>query len=253
LTSRPSCAACSGEGDAWLRRLVELESDVRYQEWATEDEPEFRHTGGSLPVLLSAPHGAVHTRAGRLKEEDEYTAGLCRLVAELSGAHALYARRKSRTDPNWHRAVPFKRRLAQIAEQEGVRFVLDLHAAAASRRFGVALGTMCGESCPAYRADIVRILRQGGFREDARGLDRLDLDRRFTARGKRGQETITRYACQGLGIPAAQFELHPCLRIVERRPDASFERPFRGDPQQIERVVRVLVELVSWLARACAG
>jgi hypothetical protein len=227
-----------------IERLIALEADVRYQEPARDGEAEFRHVPGRTPVLLSAPHGAVHTRRGKLKEEDEYSAAMARLVAELTGAHALYARRRSDTDPNWYRGVPYKACLRRAVAGGQVRFVLDLHAAAPSRDFGIALGTIQGQSCPRHRQGIVDLLERGGFRRDGQGLDRLDVDQAFTARGLRGQETVTRYAWETLGLPAAQFEFHPCLRVAERRPDATSPRPYRGDPGRIARAVGALADLI---------
>ena len=230
--------------DGLLERMVALEADVRYQELPSKGEAAFGYVPGQIPILLSAPHGAVHTRQGQLKEEDEYTAGMAFLVAELTGAHALYARRRSNTDPNWYPAVPYKRRLEQAVRERDIRLVLDLHAAAATRDFGIALGTMRGRSCPEQRDAIIRTLERGGFTQGGRVLDRLDVDETFTAFGKKGQETITRYAWERLRVPAAQLEFHSYLRVVERRPDATSKEPFRGDPDRIERAIRVLVDLV---------
>jgi hypothetical protein len=229
-------------------RLVELEADVRYQELAGQGEPEFAYVAGQAPVLFSAPHGAVHTRQGKPKDEDEYTAGLCQLAAELGGAHALYARRRSATDPNWYRDVPYKACLRQVVDDHGIRFVFDLHAAAPRRHFGIALGTMRGQSCPERREGIIRVLADYGFTPQGEGFDRLDVDNRFTARGRSGQETITRFAWEGLGVPAAQLELHPCVRIVERRKDASAKRAYCGSPALIERTVRALIDLADYVA-----
>ncbi len=231
------------------QRLAELEADVRYQDFATGDEPEFRYEPGQIPVLLSAPHGAVHTRLGQLKEEDEYTAGMARLVAELAGAHVLYARRRSTTDPNWDTDVPYKQRLQQIVEQAGIRFVLDLHGAAGTRDFGIALGTMNGASCPIQHDSLISILEQHGFSRSASGLDRLDVDHTFTGRGRKGQETIIGYAWGKLRVPAAQFELHPRLRVVERRRDATLPQSFRGDARKIEQTVNALAAIVREVAQ----
>ena len=100
-----------------LERLVELERDVRYQDPPEDGEAQVGLVRGEIPVLLSAPHAAVHTRRGRAKEEEEFTAAMARLVAELTGAHALYARRRSPTDPNWYPDVPYKRLLARLTER----------------------------------------------------------------------------------------------------------------------------------------
>lgn len=233
-----------------LERMVELEADVRYQEPSRNGASRIGVLSGSVPVLLSAPHSAVHTRHGEPKEEEEFTAAIACLVARVSDAHALYVRRRSPTDPNWYRDVPYKRSLRRVVDRAGVRFVLDIHGTAPDRAFGVALGTMDGESCPRQRREVIQQLEGCGFRRDEVFPDRLDVDDTFTGRGLEGQETVTYFASQRLGVPAAQVELHPLLRVVERREDATLPRPFQGDPERIERIVEALVLLVKSLTAA---
>jgi hypothetical protein len=133
-------------------------------------------------------------------------------------------------------------------EQAEIRFVLDIHGAAPDRDFGLALGTMSGESCPDHREAIIHLLQAHGFRRQGHGLDYLDVDNKFTAEGLSGQETITNFAWTRLGVPSAQLELHPCLRVVERREDATLPRPFHGDSERIGRVVLAFIQLVSLLS-----
>jgi hypothetical protein len=232
-----------------LKRLVDLEDDVRYQEYPKQGEQEFAYIAGRIPVLLSAPHGAVHFRLGVEKQEDEYTAGLARLVGELTQAHVIYGRRKSMTDPNWNAGVPYKRTLQKMMEGSSIHFVLDLHGVAEHRTFGIALGTMKGESCPRHRSGIIRHFERSGFTRDAKvPLYRLNIDQTFTAVGSGKQETVTRFVWEKLGVPAAQFELHPALRIVERRPDSTDRKPYRGDPELISVTIETFVTLVEILA-----
>jgi hypothetical protein len=231
-----------------LKRLVHLETDVRYQEYPEQGRQEFTHISGRIPVLLSAPHGAVHFRQGAEKQEDEYTAGLVRLVGELTEAHVIYARRKSSTDPNWNAGVPYKRTLEKIVEKAAIRFILDLHGVAEHRKFGIAIGTLKGKSCPNHRSRIIRHFERSGFSREAEDiLRRLSIDEGFTALGSAKQETITRFAWERLRVPAAQLELHPALRIVERRPDATEQKPYRGDPELIGATIETLVSLVDLL------
>ena len=135
--------------------------------------------------------------------------------------------------------------MKEIVEGSGVRFVLDLHGASVWWRFGIALGTMSGESCPAQRDAIIRVLEQHGFRRDGSRLDRLDVDGEFTGKGREGQETVIRFAREKLCIPAAQFELHSALRIAKRRRDATAQHPFHGSPDKIRRVIQAFVALVQ--------
>ncbi len=227
-----------------LERVVELERDVRYQDPPEEGEARVGLVRGELPVLLSAPHAAVHTRLGRSKEEEEFTAAIVCLVAELTGAHALYARRRSPTDPSWYPEVPYKGLLRQMSADEEVELVLDIHGMAPERNMGIALGTLKGRSCPDYRDGIVHPLEARGFHRAGVDLGHLDVDETFTGQGVREQETITSFVWRTLGVACAQLELHPALRVVERREDATLPRPYQGDPDAIRRVLGGLVDIV---------
>jgi len=234
---------------ALLHRLRELEVDVRYQEFAEQDAEDFVYTPGLIPVLLSAPHGTVHTRQDKPKQEDEYTSGFAQLVAEITDAHVIFTRYRSQTDPNWYSDTPYKKTLREVVEREAIRFVLDIHGVAEHRKFGIALGTLRRKSCPKHREAIIRHLEKFGFKQDAvKVLHRLDLDRGFTAEGIEGQETITRYVWESLAVPAAQFELHPALRIVERRPEATEPEPYQGVPALIDVTINAFTTLVYKLA-----
>lgn len=234
--------------NGWLERLVELESEIEYKTPPATGEAEFVYTAGQRPVLLSAPHGAAHTRNGRLKEEDDYTAGIARLVAEITGAHVIYSWRKSATDPNYVAEVPYKQALRAIAARQRIGFVLDIHGCAAYRDFGIGLGTMRGQSCPDHYRLILRTFSRAGYHPGGPWLSRLDVDRTFTAGDGQRQETITRFAAQQLRLPTAQIELNAYLRVVRRFPDASDREPFQGDPQHILHAIRALCRLVQALA-----
>jgi hypothetical protein len=198
-------------------------------------------------VLISAPHGAVHTRQGKNKDEDEFTAGFARLIAEMTGAHVLYLRRKSKSDPNWDTNIPYKDVLRSIAREKEVKFVFDIHGANKDRNFGIALGTMRGESCSKDQRELIlKILSENGFNENSEDpLYKVDIDHSFTGKGVHRQETIIAYL-HSLGIPAVQFELNAGLRIPERRPDASSgDKSYRGNPALISQTVEALTALVK--------
>ncbi len=231
-----------------MQQLVELESDVRYRIPPGPGEAEFRYEAGRIPVLLSAPHGAAHTRNDRMKEEDGFTAGFARLIAKLTGAHVLYARRQSATDPNYHTGAAYKTFLEEIVRRQGIRFVMDIHGAGPRHGFGIALGTMSGRSCPEQYTRILDTLIRHGFTPEGKRLERLDLDQLFTGAGGRRQETVTRYCHEVIGVAAAQFELNPHLRIVHLRSSDIYPEPFSGDQEMIFKAVETFVDLVSIVA-----
>jgi hypothetical protein len=230
--------------DEFIERLIDLESDVRYQEYANVDAPEYLHIAGTLPVLVSAPHGAVHTRNGD-KEEDEYTAGIARLISNRTGAHVIYARRKSRTDPNAAFTAPYKQALRQIVHENSIDFVLDLHGANKDRDFGIALGTMHGKSCSEKaKRIIVETLEKYGISETGSDLSRLDIDNQLPGEGNDNREPIIKF-CHRNSLPAAQIEINAWLRIPVRRADATApDKDFKGDQRLIENIIEALSDVV---------
>ena len=236
----------------WIKRLIEIEDDIHYQEYASEDEPEFGYYQGSLPILISAPHGAAHTRNGRQKDEDEFTASLAFLLGEETGSHAFYARRKSITDPNVDPAAPYKEGLAKIIRENGIRFVLDLHGVRGDRTYGIELGTADNQSCSKEEKDlIVSTLNEFGFVNDhTERFQKLWIDKVNKGAGVNG-ETIIRFVSKNddLNISAAQFELNANLRIPQRKSDATQAgTPFEGDPTMIARTIQAFKKLVFRLA-----
>jgi hypothetical protein len=235
-----------------IKRLVELENDILYQDLATDGEPEFICLLGVLQVLVSAPHAAVHTRNQKPKEEDEFTGGMARLIGELCGAHVLYARRKSNTDPNYYPNVPYKQALAKIVQLNQIAFVMDLHGAAADRSFGLELGTANKQSCPADLVNsIISTLSEAGFRDNASDrLRRLAINERFSGQGHEDWETITRYVWKKLYLPVVQIEINAHNRIPRRRADATnANQPFEGDAELIADTVRGLAAVIERVAK----
>lgn len=231
--------------DELIERLIDLEDDIRYQESAGAGEPEYLHLVGNLPVLISAPHGAVHTRNGSKKDEDEYTAGIARLVSGRTGAHVIYARRKSKTDPNADSAAPYKLALQQIVRENNINFVLDLHGAKKDRDFGIALGTMHGKSCSQKeRLIIVRSFERYGISEAGKELSRLDIDDQLPGEGNHYREPIIKF-CHRNSLPAAQIEINAWLRIPTRRADATVpDKEFKGDQRLIKNIIEALSDVV---------
>lgn len=245
------------EPQAIFDRLVVLEQDVTYREPPGDGGPPFRHQPGRLPVLISAPHGAAHRRGGRYKREDEYTSAFARLLGERTGAHVLYTFARSEDDPNFDSHSPYKTALAELVDAGGIGFVIDLHGMSDRHRFGIAVGTMSGQSClPHQRTEIFASLSVAGFRRATAGevrefpamhWDRFVVDhRRFT--GGVVNHTVTRFAAEELGIHAAQFELSAALRIVRQLGKRTPPDDYRGDPTGIAQALRAFESMVAALS-----
>ncbi|MCA9966732.1 MAG: hypothetical protein KC423_20925 [Anaerolineales bacterium] len=241
-----------------LQRLRLLESAVVYDSPPPAGTMPFTYQPGTIPVLLSAPHGAAHRRNGRLKVEDEYTAAFVRLVAAETGSHVIYTRYQSDTDPNWDRQTPYKEQLRQIIREHQIAFVLDIHGMSNRHKIGLAVGTINGRSCPRHESCIVRVLENGRFKQTTQDqatlFPQLQADHfvlnhsRFTGGVK--NHTVTRFVSQELNVPAAQLEFCSSLRVVEREwmeAGHKWPRLFQGDPNGIRHAVTTLISLVDQL------
>ncbi|MCB9421693.1 MAG: hypothetical protein H6667_17970 [Ardenticatenaceae bacterium] len=140
-------------------------------------------------------------------------------------------------------------------QQHDIRFVLDLHGMSDRHRFGLALGTMNGRSCPDHEPIILQTLQAHSFHPSTKAevhtFDRLRWDHfvlnhsRFT--GGLYNHTVTKFAVEELGIPAVQIELCSSLRVVQSI-TTDGRLVFVGDESGIETAVRTLITLVQRLA-----
>lgn len=238
------------------RDLIELERIVRYRDPPPPQTHPFQFEPGERPILLSAPHGAAHTRDGRFKIEDEYTTAFARYLAHQIGGHALFATHFAAEDPNWDTQSNYKQMLAQIIARHRIGFVLDLHGMTNRHHIGMAIGSINGRSTlNGEGKHLITALGAYGFRqidrEAAAQLKRPDFDTvelnhpKYT--GGRLTHTITRFASETLGIPALQLEICSSLRIVEREAHAPWPTTFYGD---MEGIGRVLAALSKFLTRS---
>ncbi len=97
-------------------RRIEF-AQINYDDEAT---PYYGYIKGSIPVLISAPHGAKHYRAaeGAWRKEDAYTASLAIVLGRLTGAHVLYVKNKTTEDPNNDTGTQYKEFLKKIDKGE---------------------------------------------------------------------------------------------------------------------------------------
>jgi hypothetical protein len=214
-----------------LRDMREIEfGQIDYDKPA---DPYFAYIKGTIPILVSAPHGAKHfrTKEHRWKVEDAYTASLAIELGKLTGAHVLYVKNKAGEDPNNDEGTQYKEFLKKVVKESGIRFILDLHGSESGRPYKVDVGIMNNAailcSCPTYR-DLIQ--------EAFSGFEPRVFNQNFSAHGK---GTITYFANKTLGIEAAQIEINANYRIVESKTTG-----FKADPKKVLQVVRRLVKLI---------
>jgi len=235
-----------------LDALIDFErTTIHYAESPPHPAEGIALRRGSRPVLFSAPHACRHKRGRRWKQEDEYTATIAEWLHRLTGAHAMYLTHSIDPDPHDDDSRNiYKKTLAGFVEQNPVALVIDLHGIMGNRQFGIALGTMKGQSCTPYQTAVIECFEEVGFRRHTpHHLDTLAVNHpRYT--GGLTMPTITRFAHQELGLAAVQIEINAWVRVLERLPHATNAQEnnaphFRGDPLRFQRMIRALSQIVA--------
>jgi len=237
---QPGEVLCTELDQEILAHLREIEfTRIDYDQ---EADPYFAYLPGTIPVLVSAPHGTKHYRAseGRWRVEDAYTSSLAIELGKLTGAHVLYARNKSREDANNDADGEYKAFLEKIVKEKGIKFILDLHGAEGGRPFSVDVGVresaVAACSCPTYRGTLEKTF--SGFEADL-------FNQHFSARSP---GTITSFARDSLGIEAAQIEINAHYRVVESKTTG-----FKADPSHVLAMVKRLATLIQAIAEKTPG
>jgi hypothetical protein len=238
----PFPGTVSGEEQmcAMLREIRQIEFDQIQYDMPSKDY--FGYIKGTIPILISAPHGAKHyrTRESRWKEEDAYTAALAIKLGRLTGAHVMYVKNRAEEDPNHDIGTRYKEFLKKVVKEDRIKFVLDLHGAGRSRPFKVDVGTLSNNtaqsSCPTYKNAIA---------EAFEGYEPQLFNQRFKARGA---GTVTCYARKVLGVESAQVEINAKCRIVESK-TSGFKAEAGEVTDLVNRLQKMILEINSQITK----
>jgi hypothetical protein len=240
-----------------FKSLVQLDSITAYDQPPPPGKNPFVYCAGCNPILISAPHAAIHYRSGRKKREEGFTSAFAQLLGEKTGAHVMYTHYCSGDDPNWDAHNPYKQRLAEIIYKKRIRFVLDLHGMSNRHKIGMAIGTINGRSCPQYEYLIADTLQANDFHQtteaEASTFRQLAWDRfvlnhsRFT--GGLVNHTVTRFASERCGVGAAQIELCSSVRVVQQNGRSSNSPTFSGNLDGIKRTFHALTHLIQTIVQ----
>jgi hypothetical protein len=203
----------------------------------------FGYVKGTIPILISAPHGARHYRTlqHRWKAEDAYTSSIAVELGRRTGAYVIYLKNKAGEDPNNDVQTGYKNFLRKLVEDNGIKFLVDLHGAGWDQPFKVDVGTLTDDpgtcSCPTYRTIIQRAFL---------GFDDHIFNKRFRAEGC---ATITNFARNDLGIEAAQVEINARYRIIQSKSDPSIKANEEDVLDLFERLRRVILDINATMAQ----
>jgi gamma-glutamylcyclotransferase (GGCT)/AIG2-like uncharacterized protein YtfP len=204
----------------------EKSSEKSYRDFRRKDTSGSIHVRGVVPILLTAPHACAHVRMNKLKSQEEFTGSLTVIIHSISGSHALYTHRASEIDPNFYDESPFKKQIARIVKEFGIRFVLDVHGTSTAKTGDVFPGVginkelLLGNECLLDK--LVECAERFGIR--------LGSSKIFPASR---QMTVTKFAAKKLGIPGMQLEISEQLRTPDKL------------PKRFDKLVRFLADFLS--------
>jgi hypothetical protein len=237
-----------------IERLISIEAHVHYGESPPPDVHPFIEITRNSSVLISAPHGsrAFRNRQGDIwHEEDEYTAGMALLLSERCGTSVIAnIWRSDLCDPNWHEVNQclYKQKMSQMVQQQGIRWVLDLHGAAENSeqlgRSRVDLGTREERhSIPIAQRDKLRELIVARFGQESVSLNGFPASFRGT---------VSSFCQEQLRIQAVQIEMKPSVRVPLRRTDASSYAelgPFSAPAKNVIAMLSALEKFIAYLEK----
>jgi len=173
--------------------------------------------GTRVKALISAPHAVKQVRNGEIKAADAHTGGMARILGQTGEGDAkafvvtnVYNNPNNPRDPNYdpYSTCSYTQEIVDVINNNDIKFVLDIHGAAASQPFAVAIGTNY-DSTINNRTDIrdaiIEVAARHGFTD---GL--LDYNSTFPASNP---NTVVRKVHAQTGIPAIQIEINGQYRL----------------------------------------
>ncbi|HPO85128.1 MAG TPA: hypothetical protein PLN86_04680 [Candidatus Hydrogenedentes bacterium] len=251
-----------------IEKLIELEKQVRYDDFPPVGQLPFEIINCDSPVLISAPHGAITFRNDGKQiwhEEDEYTAGMALLLSEICNTPAIIMKAKcGEYDPNntEREDIPYKREIQRLIEGRGVRFIIDLHGAAlhspmldADQTIDLGIRQKSPADKPSIELEHVEQLELllSTMDSGCKPSDFVVRRNRFSASNP---GTITTFASKqksinsGMKVQAIQIEMKPLLRVVKRFPSATLYKscgPYEANPFSVLHMLQSLVNFVVYL------
>ena len=165
---------------------------------------------GTAPVLVTCPHSTAHTRMGKLKRHEFYTAALGAVLHLILGCHCLYANREQETDPNYYDDCGFKTTLGKILSEIRIDLVVDIHGTGNERPEdlfpGVGKGREFLLSAPDVLDKFYLAAEEHGIVAGGGGI--------FPAAR---QMTVAKFAANRFSVPAIQIEISDRFRMPWRR------------------------------------
>ncbi len=193
-----------------------------------------------IKCVLSAPHATKHCRNDNTKSADSYTGSIVEFVSEKTGCFYITKACQDKTDPNHDKESDYRDKLVEMIKDHNLKFLIDIHGAAADSDFDIAIGTDDDASIN-YNDDIKKVIMDTasahGFKKE-----KIDYNETFPASN---EDTVSNDIHGRRGIPAIQLEINGKYRRTSSLDDATEVSNYNKIINFIEDLVTALDEVID--------
>ena len=208
LLSQPStldAITWSGQFEGEIKKTSE--------QYPPSGEADFEYYGGTIPVLIIAPHSTSYFRDGNLFSSESYTGTLAVLLHKLTGAHALISSYCMVADPVYYLMSPQTNFLNQIFSKMQFKFALVLRGIEDWNNENDLILTSWNKSSLINKAEylnlLINMLKIKNFKEI--GFDIPDI----TSINKK---SMSHLLFEDFSIPTVRMDIHKRYRLPQLQP-----------------------------------
>ena len=124
------------------------------------------YVAGTLPVLISAPHGVSQVRLGKFKVAEIGSLTTALFLKKITNSHLIAKTQNNNDDANFDDESQYKNHIKEIIKSKSIKFILDFHGLAAHRVCDVNIGTHLGDNILSNKRAyimLVKLLENNGL------------------------------------------------------------------------------------------
>jgi len=171
-----------------------------------DHKASFEILDGNGFVMFSAPHAVLQTRNGTNKAAERYTGILCKLLNEDYQYPVIYKTRHLGDDANHDPVSDYREALCRFINNNGIRYLIDLHQLKSERSMDICVGTGYGKNIFGQN-ELVDLIRDCFI---PNGIKDITVNEPFAAEKP---NTVCATVASCANIPAIQLEINSRLLI----------------------------------------
>lgn len=178
----------------------------RYEQMPPAAESDYKFFGGSLPVLVMAPHATAHWRDGELHECDSFTGSMTAVLNRMSSCHSLLTNYCCAADPCWYLETPFRRTFGDIVKAGQIGLVVLLLGASWHEAHGLQISA-AGPNEQSSDDYLTRL------KNKLSGIEPVIIQ-------QEERLPLVTFAAETLGVPIVTLKMHKRYRIPRLQPES---------------------------------